>query len=164
MNHSLAATVAVTRSLLPALLALPLLANMLAAAAQPAQPGKTIYRCAGGAYSDQPCTDGKPVVVDDSRTAAQQAQAREAAKRDAALAERQAAERRAQEAAAQKRTAPMAGIGQKPVPPPHAAASAAKHHKHKQTAEQRAQDQAKRDAKKAGARAKRGADGSMGQY
>ena len=81
----------------------------LAAWAQAAPP-QTVYRCGpeGRVYSQTPCADGKPVTVDDPRSASQQKAAREVAARDAQQAKDLADERRQREQAAKGRTA--AGI------------------------------------------------------
>jgi hypothetical protein len=85
-----------------AALLLPLLAQ--AALAQ------TIYRCGpeGRSYSQAPCADGKPLTVDDPRSASQQQAAREVAAGDAALARNLADERRQREAGAQRQAAGFA--------------------------------------------------------
>lgn len=74
----------------------------LAAAAGHAAPPQTVYRCGpeGRVYSQTPCADGKPVTIDDPRSASQQQAAREAAERDARMAKQLSEERRQREAAA----------------------------------------------------------------
>ena len=74
----------------------------LAMATTYAAPPQTVYRCGpdGRVYSQTPCADGKPVTIDDPRSASQQQAAREAAERDARLARQLAEERRQREAAA----------------------------------------------------------------
>ena len=61
-----------------------------------------MYRCGpeGRVYSQTPCADGKPVTIDDPRSASQQQAAREAAERDARMAKQLSDERRQREAAA----------------------------------------------------------------
>ncbi|HOM13498.1 MAG TPA: hypothetical protein PLB41_09295 [Rubrivivax sp.] len=99
------------RAAVPALLAvltLPL----------PAAPPQTVYRCGpdGRSYSQAPCADGKPLSVEDPRSASQQREARDAAARDAQLAGQLADERRQREqaakgqAAAGFRTAPASSL------------------------------------------------------
>ncbi|MEW6705057.1 MAG: hypothetical protein AB1430_09430 [Pseudomonadota bacterium] len=87
--------------------------------AQGAVAADTVYRCGpvGQTYSAEPCTDGKPLRVDDGRTAAQQRQARAMARREAALAEQMARDRRKREKAAPK--------GATRIGPAEASASAA---------------------------------------
>ena len=58
----------------------------LAAAAQ----AQAVYRC-GDSYSQQPCPGGKPVQVEDARSADQRADSLKAAQRDAKWAEAKAA-------------------------------------------------------------------------
>jgi hypothetical protein len=72
---------------------------LLALAAGCALPaiGQTVYRC-GDSYSQQPCPGGKPVAVEDARTAGQRAQTTEAVKRQAAAADQLEQERLRQEA------------------------------------------------------------------
>jgi hypothetical protein len=67
-----------------------------------AAPPQTVYRCGpeGRVYSQAPCADGKPVTIDDPRSASQQSAAREVAARDAQQARQLAEERRQREAAA----------------------------------------------------------------
>lgn len=103
-----------------AALLLPLLA--------PAALSQTIYRCGpdGRSYSQVPCADGKPLTVDDPRSANQQQAAREVAAGDAALARNLADERRQREAGAQRHAA---GFTTAPTPP--ASAPARKSHKAK---------------------------------
>jgi hypothetical protein len=49
---------------------------------------QTVYRCGheGRSYSQQPCSDGKPVRVDDARSDAERREAGHAAARDARIA------------------------------------------------------------------------------
>ncbi len=91
------------------------LALSLLIAAAAAQAQSTVYRCGpeGREYSSTPCPGGKPVAVDDARTAEQQRQASEAAQRDAKLAKQLSAERRQREAAA--KPAGAARMGQTPA-------------------------------------------------
>jgi hypothetical protein len=67
-----------------------------------AAPPQTVYRCGpeGRVYSQTPCADGKPVTVDDPRSASQQKAARDVAARDAQQAQDLAEERRQREQAA----------------------------------------------------------------
>ena len=60
-----------------------------------------VYRCGpeGREYSSTPCASGKPVSVDDSRSADQRRQAEDVHQRDSALADKLAAERRQRETA-----------------------------------------------------------------
>jgi hypothetical protein len=87
---------------------------------------ETVYRCGpeGREYSATPCSDGKTLQLDDSRTPAQQRDAKAAARREAKLAEQMTRERKTQEAAAVKTAA---RIGPSPAP----AASSAAHGKNK---------------------------------
>jgi hypothetical protein len=80
------------------------------AVALPAGATQTVYRCgpAGNLYSQQPCPDGRPVDVDDSRTPEQVAQARAAVREQQQLGQALARERRAEEAA--RRPAGASGI------------------------------------------------------
>ena len=75
----------------------------LAASASHAAPPQTVYRCGpdGRVYSQTPCADGKPVTIDDPRSASQQKAARDVAERDAQQAKQLADERRKREAEAQ---------------------------------------------------------------
>ena len=68
-----------------------------------AAPPQTVYRCGpdGRVYSQTPCADGKPVTIDDPRSASQTKAAREVAERDARQAQQLADERRRREAAAE---------------------------------------------------------------
>jgi hypothetical protein len=79
----------------------PLAMLALAALAQAAPP-QTVFRCGpeGRVYSQTPCADGKPVTVDDPRSASQQKAARDIATRDAQQAKDLAEERRQREQAA----------------------------------------------------------------
>lgn len=70
---------------------------MATAHAQGASAG--VYRC-GNSYGAVPCAGGKPLAVDDARTADQQQQALAARQQQARLADQLAAERRAREQAA----------------------------------------------------------------
>jgi hypothetical protein len=81
--------------------------------------GDTVYRCANGSYSQQPCAQGQAIDVEDARTSAQQREAAEAAQREAALAQALAREREAREAAPGPRAI---AIGSAPKPP-HAASA-----------------------------------------
>ena len=67
-----------------------------------AAPPQTVYRCGpdGRVYSQSPCADGKPLSVEDPRSATQQKAARDVAARDAEHARQLADERRRREAAA----------------------------------------------------------------
>jgi hypothetical protein len=82
---------------------------LLAAWVQAAPP-QTVYRCGpeGRVYSQTPCADGKPVTVDDPRSASQQRSAQDTAARDAQQAKTLADERRQREQAAKGQQA--AGI------------------------------------------------------
>jgi hypothetical protein len=110
------------------------LATVLAAACRAALAGsaaaallataasaQTIYRCGpdGRSYSQTPCADGKPLTVDDPRSAEQQRAARGVADREAKTAQQLRDERHKREAAASRDVA--IGIGPEP---PAAAASA----------------------------------------
>lgn len=97
----------------------------LATATAHAAPPQTVYRCGpdGRVYSQTPCADGKPVTIDDPRSASQQQAAREAAERDARLAKQLAEERRQREAAA----AGQGLTGVKAAPATAGKASAAAH-------------------------------------
>jgi hypothetical protein len=79
--------------------------------------GQTIYRCgaAGNVYSHQPCADGRALVLDDTRSTAQVAEARKLERDNLKLADRLARERQAFEAAHPARAA--AGIQAPPVSP-----------------------------------------------
>lgn len=97
-----------------------LLAALLPSLAQTAPP-QTVYRCGpdGRIYSQTPCSDGKPLTVDDPRSASQQKAARDVAERDAAQAKKLSEERRQREAAASKepggfRTGPAAQAASAP--------------------------------------------------
>lgn len=93
---------------------LPLLLGQAAVA-------QTVYRCGpdGRSYSQAPCADGKPVAVDDARSATQQQAAREVAAGDAARARGLADERRQREADAPRQAA---GFMTAPAPPASAPA------------------------------------------
>lgn len=95
-----------------------------AAPAALAAPPQTVYRCGpdGRVYSQTPCTDGRPVTVDDARTPGQRREAADVARREAKTAQQLADERRQREAAARGQPA----IGIKPDPPPAPASAAAK--------------------------------------
>ncbi len=82
---------------------LALLLPLLAQAAL----SQTVYRCGpeGRSYSQAPCADGKPLTVDDPRSATQQQAAREVAAGDAARAQKLSDERRQREADAQRQAA-----------------------------------------------------------
>jgi hypothetical protein len=88
----------------------------LAAAASQAAPPQTVYRCGpdGRVYSQTPCADGKPVTIDDPRSASQQRAAREVAERDAQQAKQLAEQRRQREAAAAGQG--LAGVKVEPAP------------------------------------------------
>lgn len=62
---------------------------------------QTVYRC-GNSYGQTPCADGVPLNVNDSRSAAQKAEAEKIAARDAATARGMEKERLRQEALADK--------------------------------------------------------------
>ena len=83
------------------------LAALLLALLAQAALSQTVYRCGpeGRSYAQEPCADGKPVVVDDARSATQQQAAREVAAGDAARARKLADERRQREAGAQRQAA-----------------------------------------------------------
>jgi hypothetical protein len=72
-----------------------------------AAPPQTVYRCGpdGRVYSQTPCADGRPVTVEDPRSANQQKTAREVAARDAEQAQQLAAERKQREATAKAQAA-----------------------------------------------------------
>jgi len=101
-------------------------ALVLATAAAVAAPPQTVYRCGpdGRVYSQTPCADGRPVTIDDPRSASQRQAAREAAERDAQLAKQLAEERRQREAAAAGQG--LAGIQAAPATAAKASASARK--------------------------------------
>lgn len=107
-------------------------ASAVAAGATHAAPPQTVYRCGpeGRVYSQTPCADGKPVTIDDPRSASQQRAAREVAERDAQQAKQLAEERRARDAAAQGQG--MTAI--KAPPTEEKASSAARKAKAKATA------------------------------
>ena len=96
-------------------LLLPLLA--------PAALSQTVYRCGpeGRSYSQTPCADGKPVTVEDTRSATQQQAAREVAAGDAARSQKLSDERRQREA-----DAPRQAAGFMTSPAPAASAPARK--------------------------------------
>jgi hypothetical protein len=73
------------------------------AGAASAAPPQTVYRCGpdGRVYSQTPCADGRPVTIDDPRSAQQQQQAA----RDTQLADQLARERKQREAAAKGQAA-----------------------------------------------------------
>ena len=107
----------------PASTLLALLALLqLAALSVQAAPPQTVYRCGpdGRVYSQAPCADGKPLSVEDPRSASQQKAASDVAARDAEQAKQLAEQRRQREQAAQGQLA----AGFKTAPPPPAAASA----------------------------------------
>jgi hypothetical protein len=93
---------------------------LLIASAAASQAQSPVYRCGldGREYSSTPCPGGKPVAVDDARTAEQQRQASEAAQRDAKLAKQLEAERRQREAAAKPASAARIGSGPAASAPP----------------------------------------------
>lgn len=98
------------------------LAGSAAAALLASAPlAQTVYRCGpdGRTYSQTPCADGKPLTVDDPRSAAQQRAARGVAESEAKTAQQLRDERLRREAAARRDVA--IGIGPEP---PAAAASA----------------------------------------
>jgi hypothetical protein len=64
----------------------------------PVAQADTVYRCADGRYTEQPCPQGQAMEVDDARTAAQRSEAADVARREAALAARLTQEREAREA------------------------------------------------------------------
>jgi hypothetical protein len=82
-------------------------ALLLPLLAQAAALSQTIYRCGpdGRSYSQAPCADGKPLTMDDPRSATQQQAAREVAAGDAARAQKLADERRQREADAPRQAA-----------------------------------------------------------
>ncbi|HYN60006.1 MAG TPA: hypothetical protein VET87_10685 [Rubrivivax sp.] len=88
---------------------------LVISAAAGAGPPQTVYRCGpdGRVYSQTPCADGRPVTVEDPRSAHQQKSAREVAARDAEQAQQLAAERKQREAAAKAQ--PAAGIKTAPA-------------------------------------------------
>jgi len=74
----------------------------LAAAALAAHAQDRVYRC-GSSYSQEPCSGGSLVAVDDARSAGQVAQAQKVAQLDARLAEALVRERvQAERAAARQ--------------------------------------------------------------
>jgi hypothetical protein len=85
----------------------------VAAAAALAAPAQTVYRCGpdGRQYSQTPCADGRPVTVEDSRSAEQQRAAKDVAARDSKQAEKLADERRQRDEAAKGQVA----VGIKPA-------------------------------------------------
>ncbi len=90
--------------------AMCVIAGCFTAMAAAQAPPQTVYRCGpdGRVYSQTPCADGKPVTIDDPRSASQQKAARDVAERDAQQAKQLAEERRKREAEAQGQG--MAGI------------------------------------------------------
>ena len=92
-----------------ALAALILLALLTLGPLQPAQ-AETVYRCENR-YSDMPCHGGEAIVIEDTRSAAQQAESRRYTQRDTSLADALEAERIAFE---------------EPAPPPEANAQRAR--------------------------------------
>lgn len=66
-----------------------------------AQAEQSVWRCGadGRSYSDTPCPQGRALVIDDSRSAEQQAAARAVAQRDQALARALVQERQQRERA-----------------------------------------------------------------
>jgi hypothetical protein len=95
--------------------AVPWLVLALAAPGVAAAPPQTVYRCGpdGRIYSQTPCSDGRPLTVDDPRTPGQRQEATDVARREAKAAQQLADERRQREAAARGQPA----IGIKPEPP-----------------------------------------------
>lgn len=85
----------------------------VAAATALAAPAQTVYRCGpdGRQYSQTPCADGRPVTVEDSRSAEQQRAAKDVAARDSKQAEKLADERRQRDEAAKGQVA----VGIKPA-------------------------------------------------
>lgn len=85
----------------------------VAAATALAAPPQTVYRCGpdGRQYSQTPCADGRPVTVEDSRSAEQQRAAKDVAARDSKQAEKLADERRQRDEAAKGQVA----VGIKPA-------------------------------------------------
>jgi len=88
---------------------------LVISSAADAAPPQTVYRCGpdGRVYSQTPCADGRPVTVEDPRSAHQQKSAREVAARDAEQAQQLAAERKQREAMAKAQ--PPAGIKTAPA-------------------------------------------------
>ena len=101
----------------------PALSLILLIAAAAALAQAPVYRCGpdGREYSSTPCPGGKPVAVDDARTAEQQRQANEAAQREAQLAKQLEAERRQREAAAKPASAARIGPAAAASAPPKTA-------------------------------------------
>lgn len=93
-----------------------------------AAQAQTVYRCGpdGSTYSQTPCADGRPLTVDDPRSASQQRAARAVAESEAKNAQRLRDERLRREAAARRDVA--IGIGPDPA---DAAASASSTRKSK---------------------------------
>lgn len=90
----------------------------------------TVYRCASGSYSQQPCAQGHAIEVDDARTAAQRREAAEAARRDAELAQQLAHEREAREAAPGANAVAIGSVP-KPAHAPTPAHKKVHSHRHK---------------------------------
>ena len=74
----------------------------------------TVYRC-GREYTDQPCPNGRTVVVAGAATAEQRAEARQVVAREKALAAEMARDRRAEEATVRPA---LAGSLSAPAPAP----------------------------------------------
>jgi hypothetical protein len=95
-----------------------LTALLLAAAAQAQVQAQTVWRCGadGRSYSDSPCPEGRAVVVEDSRSAADVQAARDVAGRDQALARAMVAERHQRDREARAAGSGLAGIQSAPKP------------------------------------------------
>jgi hypothetical protein len=80
-----------------------------------AAPPQTVYRCGpdGRVYSQTPCMDGRPVTIEDPRSATQEKAARDVAARDAQQAQQLADERKQREASVKGQQA--AGIMTQPA-------------------------------------------------
>ena len=91
----------------------PVLLTLLLALSAGLTQAQTIWRCGAEArsYSDAPCPGGRPVVVDDSRSAADVADAREVLARDQRLAQQLVIERREREHDALSRGSGLMAIG-----------------------------------------------------
>ena len=96
-------------------------------------PASTAWRCGADArsYSDQPCREGRVVVVADARSASDLAQAKEVAARERALAKQMIEERHEREREAALRGSGFIAIKPlaTPVPRPVAAKKASKKHR-----------------------------------
>lgn len=118
MNHCLPLSLLSPLKFIPALCALS-----LATTAAVAATGSAIYRCGprGDVYSQVPCADGRPIVLDDARDERQRREAEAGVQRDQALADRLRRQRLEEEAATAR--APRGPAGIRGVPEQQASAS-----------------------------------------